>query len=317
VPDEADEALYDDEPPVHEAPEYPQAPPRRPSSRPLPGGRVRTPSPPLNPAPLPFPVRPISPGEGPQRPPLPGARGEAPATDHPIPWPEAASRRTSYRQAHAHPAAPVAEDIAGAPYPAVVDETAPYVEAPAAHMPQRRSMRSALGRLLDGVPRMLYVATPATIEVRIPRDWIEVAAGGADMRSAPARFIVRAVSVRLRSPDGRLWIEAGSPETLWVENSQGLSQDDASWRWLITPRQRGTARVLVMLSARSVGPDGLAAEIAVPDQIADIRVLPNVRETLVRAGGWGAAIVAGIVLGRLGGGVLSAIGHVLGRMIGL
>ncbi|MGE3066249.1 MAG: Clp protease N-terminal domain-containing protein [Hyphomicrobiaceae bacterium] len=313
APQEPDEPEYEDEPPVHEEPMH--APvrtrePQPPQPRPLPGGRVRTPSPPLNPAPLPFPVRPISPGEGPQRPPLPGARAEPGVAEHPIPWPEAASRRAMVRQAHP---APSAEDIAGAPYPPVVDEVVPYAESPSPHPAPRRSMRSALGRLLEGVPRTLHVATPATIEVRIPRDWIEAAAGGADARGAPAPFIVRAMSVRLRSADGRLWIEAGSPETQWVENSQGLSQDDhASWRWLVTPQQRGTARVLVTLSARSVGPDGLAAEIAFPDQIADIRVLPNVRETLMRAGGWGAAVLAGIVLGRIGGGMLSAIGRLIG-----
>ena len=53
------------------------------------------------------------------------------------------------------------------------------------------------------------------------------------------------MSVRLRAPEGGFWIEMASPETQWIENTLGLLSDDyASWRWIVTPQRRGLGRPL-------------------------------------------------------------------------
>ncbi len=73
------------------------------------------------------------------------------------------------------------------------------------------------------------------------------------------------MSVRLRSPDGGFYIETSSPETQWIENVLGLVADDfASWRWTITPRERGKQRLQLLISARTVGADGLTARQLCP-----------------------------------------------------
>ena len=66
-------------------------------------------------------------------------------------------------------------------------------------------------------------------------------------------MVTKAMSVRLRSPDGGFFIEGSSPETQWIDNVLGLPAEDyARWRWTITPRERGRKRLQLVVSARTV-----------------------------------------------------------------
>jgi hypothetical protein len=114
-------------------------------------------------------------------------------------------------------------------------------------------------------------------------------------------MVTKAMSVRLRSPDGGFFIEGSSPETQWIENVLGLPAEDyARWRWTITPREKGRKRLQLIVSARTVGSDGLAAETAMPDQVIDIRVRTNYARSLKRWLGWTLAAIAGGILARFG-----------------
>ncbi len=89
--------------------------------------------------------------------------------------------------------------------------------------------------------------------------------------------------MRLRAPDGGFLIETRSPETQWIENVLGITSDEyASWRWTITARERGKRQLQLIVSARTVGSDGLTAETALPDQVIDVKVGINYADSAKR-----------------------------------
>ena len=51
-------------------------------------------------------------------------------------------------------------------------------------------------------------------------------------------------------------------------------------------RRRGRGRLTLMVSARTVGRDGLAAESAPPDRVIEVKVGGNHRQAAARWAGW-------------------------------
>jgi hypothetical protein len=160
--------------------------------------------------------------------------------------------------------------------------------------PPQRAAQSERGPLVENVPRVMRVGTPVPVEVRIARDKIEsliVALKGRGAAYRPDTFVTRAVSVRLRAPQGGFWIEADSPETQWAETAPSLPHDEyAVWRWTVLPQRRGPNRLLLSVSARTVGHDGIAGESVPPDRVIEVRVKSN------KARGLGKLLALGIVL---------------------
>jgi len=156
----------------------------------------------------------------------------------------------------------------------------------------------------------MRVAVPALVEVRIAKAEVKALAEGLQGGGAAYQHevtITKAMSVRLRAPDGGFFIETASPETQWIERSMLLSSDDyASWRWHVTPRDRGKKRLQLIISARTVGADGLAAETALPDQVITVRVKTNYAKTASHWVGWGVAALIGGLLAKFGEGLLDA-----------
>ena len=158
------------------------------------------------------------------------------------------------------------------------------------------------GTLLENIPRRMRVGLPEQVEVRIARGALEGLGNGLSGQVAGHRIqVAKAMSVRLRAPEGGFYIEATSPETQWVENMLGIVADDfASWRWSVTPHYRGKARLQLVVSARSVGSDGLAAETALPEQVIEVRVRMNYVRSIRRIVLWLAAMGAAGVIGAMG-----------------
>ncbi len=171
-------------------------------------------------------------------------------------------------------------------------------------LPQTPAMRIDSGQLGENIPRKMRVGISMVVEARVARSEVKAIAEGLQGSGAVYRheiMVSKAMSVRLRAPDGGFWIETSSPETQWIENVLGLMADDfASWRWTVTPRERGKKRLQLVVSARTVGADGLTAETALPDQVIDVKVGINIGRTLVRWSGWLAAAVLGGLLGHFG-----------------
>lgn len=172
---------------------------------------------------------------------------------------------------------------------------------------QRRAAGSTTvqaGQLAENIPRKMRVAIPVIVEARVARADVKAIADGLQGDGAVYRHevtVTKAMSVRLRAPDGGFTIETASPETQWIENVLGLmSNDYASWRWSVTPQLRGKRKLQMIISARTVGTDGLTAETALPDQVIDVAVGVNVARTLAKWGAWVIAAVAGGLLSRFG-----------------
>ncbi len=213
----------------------------------------------------------------------PGAHSGEPFDNVPAPWP-AAVEEPSYPSTYAPSDgyAPYDEsdyEQAAAPAlpqsaPATVRRSggAPDVprSSPSAAPERRRTSLSGpfvgswplieAGQLIENIPRRMRAALPVVVEARIARADVKalaegLAGGGAVFRHEVV--VTKAMSVRLRAPDGGFTIENRSPETQWIENVLGLGNDDfASWRWTVTPRVRGKRQLQLIVSARTVGADG-------------------------------------------------------------
>jgi neural Wiskott-Aldrich syndrome protein len=186
---------------------------------------------------------------------------------------------------------------------------------------QQRAARpkTESGQLAENIPRAMRAGVTERIEVRIGKaaakkinDGLE--GGGVAWRHEVT--ITRAMSVRLRAPDGGFFIETVSPETQWIENNLGLGNDDfASWRFQVTPQSRGWARLQIVVSARTIGNDGMAAETALPDQIVDVKIRTNYKQTLARWGGWTLAAIVGGAFAKFGEGSLGLISTIAEKLI--
>jgi len=209
---------------------------------------------------------------------------------------------------------------AQAPSPAAAQARGPAAQARAkrdaagAGAKKKRRGRTELqtGQLIENIPRVMRVALPSLVEARIAKSEVKNLADGIAGEGAAFRhdvLITRAMSVRLRAPDGGFFIETSSPETQWIENALGLMADEyASWRWTVTPKSRGRRRLQLIISARTVGADGLAAETALPDQVVEIRVRTNYTRTLLALAAWVGAAIAGGLLARFGSDIWTALG---------
>lgn len=260
---------------------------------------ARLPQPPPQRTPPPFAQRPLQPGEGPQRPPLPqraGPGGGPPQPGFPnrparAPWPD--------------PAEPASPPRPAAANGALADTPAPAARPPGQKTPRPGQRTGGQGPLVESIPRRMRVGVAASAQVRISRDKIDglihLLLNGRGMTQRPEALLTRALSVRLRAPNGGFWIEPTSPETQWVATAPGLQQDEfMSWRWNVTPQWRGRGRLLLVVTARTVGRDGVAAETAPPDRVIEVRVRGNRLRSVGRWGGLLAAVLLGAALGRFG-----------------
>lgn len=166
----------------------------------------------------------------------------------------------------------------------------------------------------------MKVGVGKLVEVRLARSGVKALSEGLDLSGTGHRsgsqMITKALSVRLRAPDGAFWVEAASPETQWIENVLGVMTDEfVSWRWHVTPKARGQQRLQLVVSARTVGSDGLAAETAVPDRIFDVRVQPNYGSGFMRAGGLLAAAGFGALLALFSIPVISFLKDAVDRLL--
>jgi hypothetical protein len=150
----------------------------------------------------------------------------------------------------------------------------------------------------------MRVGKTARAEVRIAKASVKALTEGLEGGGQVwqhAVTVTKAMSVRIRAPDGGFFIESASPETQWIESNLGYSSDDfASWRFLITPQSRGWSSLQIIVSARTIGADGVAAETALPDQIVDVKVKANIGRAFARLFGWTVAAVAGGALATFG-----------------
>jgi hypothetical protein len=189
----------------------------------------------------------------------------------------------------------------------------PGTNAPSSHPSQaskktgerrQKSPKVEAGKLAENIPRAMRVGRTERAEIRIAKASVKALTEGLEGGGSVWHHnvtVTKAMAVRIRAPEGGFFIESASPETQWIENSLGYASDDfASWRFLITPQSRGWARLQIIVSARTVGADGVAAETALPDQVVEVKVRRNMKRALARLLGWTIAAVLGGALSTFG-----------------
>jgi hypothetical protein len=193
-------------------------------------------------------------------------------------------------------------------------EEAPPVApaAPAQRQVRRRQHMSATGsvlekgRLVENVPRRMRVDRPSEAEVRITRAQMnEIASEFAARQTSHMHelTLTEAMSVQLRAPGGGFHIENLSPQTQWIDRNQ-RHVDDADfgvWRWNVTPRKAGRARLQLVVSARTVDEEGTIHIADVPDKIIDISVLGDPVRFVKRSGLIALVGIGGVLAGHYAG----------------
>ncbi len=170
---------------------------------------------------------------------------------------------------------------------------------------QRRPLRpheALLGRVVENIPRRMRAAVRERIEVRISREDTNNLLRGLEGRGAPVAheaLITQTMSVALRAPDGGFTIEPLSPETQWIFDRPDEAELYGRWRWVVTPHKSGQRRLQLLIASRSIGPNGIAGDTALPDQTITVHVRTNYWLTMARAAQWIAAMVVGGVLTEL------------------
>jgi hypothetical protein len=176
---------------------------------------------------------------------------------------------------------------------------------------KRAKGKADTGQLAENIPRTMRVGHTERVEVRIAKASLAALTEGLEGGGAVWQHqvtLTKAMAVRIRAPEGGFFVETASPETQWIENNMGFASDDfASWRFLITPQSRGWSRLQIIVSVRTIGADGVAAETALPDQIVEIKVRRNLARTSGHVAGWAVAAVVGGVLASFGGTVIAVM----------
>ena len=135
----------------------------------------------------------------------------------------------------------------------------------------------------------------------VARSDVERLVGNTGDAGDEPEFSTRAMTLRLRSPDGKCAIETLGPETQWVEATMGglLLDDDTVWRWRVTPNKLGRASLQLVVSARAIVSGGLSAETTFADEYADVSVVPDARQTLWQVGVTAGIVLVGVAIGLL------------------
>ncbi|MEZ5843299.1 MAG: Clp protease N-terminal domain-containing protein [Hyphomicrobiaceae bacterium] len=214
-----------------------------------------------------------------------------------------------------HPAPP--GDYARPPAPRLEQAHRRQQSAPAASAagePQH-TRTLEIGRLIENVPRRANVGSTRTVEVRLRRAEIAGYTPQHAQRSNPDGRVIHAVCVRLRAPEGGVTIETLTPETAWLDASAGgLADEFATWRWRVAPTLRGRRKLVLGLTVRRVGEEGLTAETNLPEQVFTVNVGPDVRSIATWAGGIAAALATGFAAGLFGNAIISGTLGVIARL---
>ena len=197
------------------------------------------------------------------------------------------------------------------------------LEAPVAHRAPARGRGPAvpldkqqqqsgfeLAAFARSLPSRYKLAQTKTVEIRVPRPAVDAITG-----ATPA---VKAFALRLKSGDGRVTVEPEGPELVWLGAAAEPTLDEALiWRWRITPRARGRAKLRVQASLKSIAANGQIVDLAIPDHVAQVRITPNRAAGFARIGGWIVAMIVGGILVRFGEGPILTVVAAARRAIGV
>ena len=144
--------------------------------------------------------------------------------------------------------------------------------APAAREPLRAppippptvDMRS----LVTTLPRHLRQGQTDIVEIVVSRRSLEIPPAQGH-RWPP----LRVATMRLKASQDDAHVELASPETLWISPPRvHQGADDATWRWRVTPRNKGRIRLSLAGATRIVGSEGISGEIPLGEESVEVDV---------------------------------------------
>ncbi len=122
--------------------------------------------------------------------------------------------------------------------------------------------------LIAALPKRLRQGQTDVIEITVPRRSLEIPPA-AGHRWPP----LRVATMRLRAGNDDAHVELASPETLWISPPRvHQGADDATWRWRVTPRNKGRIRLSLAGATRIVGSEGISGEIPLGEESIEIDV---------------------------------------------
>jgi neural Wiskott-Aldrich syndrome protein len=196
-------------------------------------------------------------------------------------------------------------------------ENGPNVAMPnVARSPQQRAtspvtITASVAKLTAPIPTKWRVSQDQVVEIHLSQDELRALAQQLDGRGAAyahERVVAKAVSVRLRASDHSFAIDPTSPETLWLDTQTlQMSNDGAVWRWQATPQTSGRKKLQLVISARTVGGDGVVAETALPDQSVTVKVGGNRGRVVLQILGYVGLMLLGALIARYGEGGIETL----------
>lgn len=139
---------------------------------------------------------------------------------------------------------------------------APPASIPPPHVPVPVAPLNVVAAA-SGLPAVMRIGTPVLVEVRIPRDQIDIPRyRGSHLVGVGAEAaIYRVVSVRLGTGGvSGLAIEPRSPETIWIGMGRDVDATDFVWQFVATPTRVGRFAVTLAIAGRTVTPHGVAGD---------------------------------------------------------
>jgi hypothetical protein len=194
------------------------------------------------------------------------------------------------------PAPPQATPATPAPTPAPAPAPgAGYAPAPVPADAARDVLEVERGKLVEKIPRTMYLGVREIIEVRLglPTEDLTAGLAGGGVLTEHGVWMVETMSIKLLSPDGAFNIEARSPETQLVKNDvlkgsplEGLVANFGQWIWTVTPKVRGSHPLELNISASVRDARGLPGSATLPNQTIPIEVAISLTVTSRRLLWW-------------------------------
>jgi hypothetical protein len=174
------------------------------------------------------------------------------------------------------------------------EEGKPYSgSAPAAAASE--VLRAERGKLVEKIPRTMYVGMREIIEVRLglPTEDLTAGLAGGGVLTEHGVWMVETMSIKLLSPDGAFDIEARSPETQLIKKDvlkgtplEALVASFGQWIWTVMPKQRGSHPLELSISASVRDASGLPGSATLPNQTIPIEVAVSLAVTSGRLFWW-------------------------------
>ncbi len=96
-------------------------------------------------------------------------------------------------------------------------------------------------------------------------------------------IIMEALTTQLHAPGQNFHIKSLLPETHWIDKlTQNEHADYGQWQWEITPLQRGTTKLSLVVSSRTLNKDNQLSSVTLPEKAITVHVGMNSTALIIK-----------------------------------